>query len=278
MRLNALPDIVLAVSLGLAALAFGIGYVSGVKERVRRGVGRNVIVALSILVLAGLIGGTHSLALRFGSLVTQEAGLLAAAILVALIGGFVLGLFGRAVSTGVSRTVGALMALILFGVLGYAHTLNTRLTGFIQEFGVDKAQKYEPEKNKDCPANLASLYTAFKLYAESNGALPDAANWESNDELVSKVQRDEWLHCPAVSNRQDQKYGYAYNTAIAGIKLGGKKLAEIPNAATTPLLYDSTHLEKSAADAVTSLPRPGRHGGRNNILYCDGHVEAVPVR
>jgi prepilin-type processing-associated H-X9-DG protein len=34
-------------------------------------------------------------------------------------------------------------------------------------------------------------------------------------------------------------------------------------------------MAKNAHDPLTSLPRPGRHGGRDNILYCDGHIEAV---
>ncbi len=278
MRLSTLPGLILGASLGIAMLAFLIGFASGVGERARRGIGRSVVVALSLFVLVGLIGGTHSLALQYGPLVTQEAALLAFATVAALLGGFVIGLFRQAVQPGVTRSVAFMLVVLVVGILGYAHRLNARLMELAREFGVGTAQKYEPEKNKDCPANLASLYTAFKLYAEDNGALPQAVRWEENDELISKVRQDEWLHCPAVSNRHDAMYGYAYNTQIAGMKLNGRKLAEIPHAAKTPLLYDSSRLQKNAADAVASLPRPGRHGGRNNILYCDGHVEAVPVR
>ena len=69
------------------------------------------------------------------------------------------------------------------------------------------------------------------------------------DDFKAAVQKDEWLHCPAVSNRHDDKYGYAYNDALVGRKLNGKKLKEMPDAAKTPLLYDSTDLAKNAHDA-----------------------------
>ncbi len=136
---------------------------------------------------------------------------------------------------------------------------------------------YKPETNKDCPANLQSVYNAFEQYADLNDRLPDAAKWQDDTDFTSRIPQDEWLHCPAVSNRHDDKFGYALNDAIAGKKLNlnGKPLKSLPNAANTPLLYDSTNTNKNAHDAVTSLPKPGRHGGRNNILYLDGHVAAV---
>jgi prepilin-type processing-associated H-X9-DG protein len=49
----------------------------------------------------------------------------------------------------------------------------------------------------------------------------------------------------------------------------------MPDAAKTPLAFDSSTLTKNAHDPMTSLPKPGRHGGRNNILFCDGHIEMV---
>ena len=148
----------------------------------------------------------------------------------------------------------------------------------LQQTGVLKAKdEYKPETNKTCPENLKGLYNAFAQYAELNDSLPPADKWEENTDFTSRVPQDAWLHCPAVSNGHDDKFGYAYNTALAGKKLNlnGKPLNTYPDAAKMPLLYDSTNLSKNAQDAVTSLPKPGRHSGRNNILYLDGHVEAV---
>ena len=138
-----------------------------------------------------------------------------------------------------------------------------------------RTKKVEPTENKECPENLKSLYLAFSLYVESNGSLPPADKWMDNQELTSRIQKDEWLHCPEVSNRKDTKFGYAYNDAVAAKSLDGKKLAEMPDAARTPLLYDSDNLAKSAHDAFRSLPANGRHAGKNNVLYCDGHINAV---
>jgi prepilin-type processing-associated H-X9-DG protein len=41
--------------------------------------------------------------------------------------------------------------------------------------------------------------------------------------------------------------------------------------------YDSTNLIRSASDAESSLPNPGRHAGRNNVSYADGHARSVPI-
>ena len=152
------------------------------------------------------------------------------------------------------------------------------LLDVLQQAGILKAKdEYKPETNKTCPENLKGLYNAFTQYAELNDSLPPADKWEENMDFTSRVPQDTWLHCPVVSNGHDDKFGYAYNTALGGKKLNlnGKPLSTFPDAAKTPLLYDSTNLGKNAQDPSASLPKPGRHGGRNNILYLDGHVEAV---
>ena len=111
------------------------------------------------------------------------------------------------------------------------------------------------------------------MYVQDNDALPPGDNWNTNEELVSKVRQNEWLHCPSVSNRTDDKFGYALNEALLGKKLQGKTLKELPDAAKTPLLFDSSNLAVNAYGDLSLLPIPGRHQGKNNILYCDGHVE-----
>jgi len=138
---------------------------------------------------------------------------------------------------------------------------------------IRSAQKpFEPEKNKTCPENLKQLYNAVMIYADSwDNTLPPADVWMSV--IRPNIQKDEWLHCPEVAHAGSDKYGYAMNTAV-----GSKRVSEIPNIAKTPLFYDSTDVKLDAHDALSSLPKPGRHGGRNNILYLDGHVESVPAR
>jgi prepilin-type processing-associated H-X9-DG protein len=258
----------------LALGAFCAGYLIGVRARNRLSVGIGVVAAGVIITLA-LPAGSGSLAAKIGPIVTEQATLVARAWSLALIGGFVAGVIRQRGDRVLTGLVAALVVIVGAALLKSAFAINPEIIRTVNQLGLGHTARYEPEKNKDCPENLKSLYIAFSMYTEDYGALPPAANWLANDDLVSKVRQDEWLHCPAVSNRHDDKYGYAYNDAVAGRNLNGKPLKEMPDAAHTPLLYDSTDLAKSAHDAFTSLPRPGRHGGRDNVLYCDGTVKAI---
>jgi prepilin-type processing-associated H-X9-DG protein len=233
----------------------------------------NVALAFVIAWTVLTLGGGIYLKPKVGPILVVEGVLLAAALILAFVGGT---LGGKLKAAGASPTIIAAVfaGLVLLDLRAF-YQLNAAVVALAGEIGVDKTQtKYVPNANKDCPENLKSLYFAFSQYADGNGALPPADKWMENDEIASKIQKEEWLHCPQVSNRHDTVYGYAYNDAIAGKQLNGKKLNEMPNAASTPLLYDSSNLTKSAHDAFTSLPKPGRHGGKNNVLYCDGHVVA----
>jgi prepilin-type processing-associated H-X9-DG protein len=215
------------------------------------------------------------LARKYGEAVFQEALLLGGAPVVGLGSGAVLARRTE-LRRGIRIVLVAGSWIFILVALGITYRLNLRLTEVATQLGVDKkTEKYVLEANKDCPENLKSLYIAFSMYTQDWDALPPSAGWMDNQDLVSKVQKNEWLHCPAVSNRRDEKFGYAYNASLAERKLNGKPLNEMADAAKTPLLYDSTLLAKGAQDAFATLPKPGRHGGRNNILYCDGHVEAV---
>lgn len=263
----------LIVAAALAILGFGVGFQVGRRTQSGTPADRGISLAMALLVIV-LVGGTYPFAQKIGPVVTTLAGLLAGAIVFALAAGV---LAGRSRMAGSSLITMPFLLCAAFSIvcMGGIISVNRRLTGTIAQLGLDNQTRYEPEKNKACPENLKSLYVAFSMYAENWDGLPPSANWLDNDEITSKVRENTWLHCPQVSNRTDDKYGYAYNDAVAGRKLNGKPLKDMPDAAKTPLLYDSTTLTKGAHDAFTTLPKPGRHGGRNNILYCDGHVEAV---
>lgn len=254
----------------LFSLALWSGYKTGHPARHAMGVTLSA-VAPAIL----LIGAARTQAEKVGPVVMQEALLLSCLLITLLVGGFFVGLAlqrqQRAAANIGTAVVVVLTTLLVTNAMG---RLNAILSA-AHELGLDKSIKYEPEKNKACPENLKSLYIAFQLYAQDWDALPPAPNWLDNDDLTSKVRQNEWLHCPAVSNRTDEKYGYAYNDSVATKPLNHKELKAQPNAATTPLVYDSMNLAKNAHDAFASLPKPGRHSGRNNVLYLDGHVEAA---
>lgn len=166
------------------------------------------------------------------------------------------------------------LAVVGFGLTTFKLKETVNL---VEQLGVSSnAPKPEaPDVSKGCKESLEEVYRGFVHYAEVNDALPAAEGWMDKEDFLSHVQANEWLHCPTVSTRKDEKYGYAFNKALAGRKLNGKALSKMPNAAKTPLVFDSTLLEKSAADDMKSLPKPGRHNGVNHILYCDGHIEAV---
>jgi hypothetical protein len=125
---------------------------------------------------------------------------------------------------------------------------------------------YVPEKNKTCPENLKQLYNAVLTYADSwNDTLPPADNWMTA--IKDYVTKDEWLHCPEASNGQADKFGYSFNP-----ELGGKKRKEIQGPSKTPMIYDSSDLTMNAHAGLDSMPRPGRHTGKNNIVSADGTV------
>lgn len=265
-----IQGILLLALAGTATIAIVIAWAAS-RPQLKPPARTLLIWLVSIWCVASIVGG---LALKrlIGPIMVAEGFLLAAAPAMALITGSFLCSKGSR-----PRALAGLCAALGLLDLAAFYAMNHRVVAIAAELGIGSTSsaKYSPQADKDCPDNLQSLYFALAQYVDGNGALPPAEKWMENDEIVSKVQKDEWLHCPAVSNRHDANFGYAYNDSIAGRKMNGKKLGEMPNAGSTPLLYDSTNLAKSAHDAVTTLPRPGRHAGKNEILYCDGHVAAV---
>lgn len=272
--------IVIGVLSGVGLLTFLIGLVIGLKaQTTRRAV--FVLCGLGIAFLAAMLLGTL-LGMRSrgvsGPLIPGQVLAFWIEIEAALLCGVTLGRGRKQERARVLLGTGLVLALLSLIATGVQVKNVQSVLEMLQSMGLLKPKDdYKPETNQDCPENLKKLYNAFEQYAEFNDSLPPAADWEANTDLTSRIPQDEWLHCPLVSNRYDNKFGYAYNNAVAGKKLNlkGKPLKTLPNAATTPLLYDSSNLNKNAHDAFSSLPRPGRHSGRNNILYLDGSVAPV---
>lgn len=76
--------------------------------------------------------------------------------------------------------------------------------------------------------------------------------------------------CPIVKTEHPDGIGYAYNALYSAAKQ-----SRIKNQETTMLVYESTSIAPNSADPGTSLPTPGRHDGKNNIGYVDGHAKSV---
>jgi prepilin-type processing-associated H-X9-DG protein len=258
---------------GMVFMAFS-GFALGVR---RAKSGGGLIAGLAILaIFVLLVGGAKWQESKVGPILVYECAWLASAFNFALAGGYLAGKHRHAAELG-RRAPAVLCGAIALASLFLVGARLHQLVDVLQQLGVGSARPKiaGPDTSLNCKDSLKRIYAGFQHYAEVDDALPPAAKWIDEEDLRGAVQADEWFHCPAASNRKDDKYGYAYNDAIAGRKLNGKKLSEMPDAAKTPLVFDSSNLAKNAHDPLTSLPKPGRHGGRNNILYCDGHIEAV---
>ena len=264
MNIEKILGIILAAT---ALLSIGLAFAArGAKTRG----GKAALGVFTALWCVLTMGAGLAFQAKIGPLVLTEGLLLAIAPMAGLCGGIASARGGKSQSA-----FPAALVLIVLDLSGF-YALNHKVADLAETMGLlkPKAAAAAPEQ-KGCADNLKALYFAFDKYAESNGSLPPAEKWMENDEIASRVQKNEWFHCPQVSNQHDEKFGYAYNAALANLGLNGKKLAEMPNAAHTVLLYDSSNLGRSAADKVTSLPAQGRHSGHNNVLFCDGHIEAV---
>lgn len=259
-------------------LIFGWGFVVGTKSDRGSTTERNFIVIGTLLSSLFVVAGVL-LRSKLGEATLFLGVIFDVAICVAMLGGLTA---GRRVKQGATlfglQTFLTFLAIAI--LLGFVRSKGMELANAAKALGLEGSNsvtKDEPKDRQTCEENLKSLYTAFKFYVQDWDALPPAKDWTENPDLVSKVTKNSWLHCPSVSSGADSKFGYAYNTEMAGkpLKLSGKPLNELPNAANTILLYDSGTLDKSASDNATSQPKPGRHGGKNFVLFADGTVKAV---
>ena len=267
---------IIFVSLVLTALiCFRRGYLSGLSPKGDRPQLTAGIFGLILLVVP-LIVGTF-LAVKFGEIARKFCLALGFSLTSAFIAGYGSGSRKRKELSpwGTFTIILAIMSVMWMVYIG-TQTMDMSLAA--SQLGIGSSvgsRKDVPNTALDCKASLNEIYKGFQHYSETNGTLPSAEKWMDEEDFKGAVQADEWLHCPSVSTRKDEKFGYSLNPDIAGKGLGGKKLNEIPNAAKTPLAYDSTDLAKNAHGALSTLPKPGRHNGLNNILYCDGHIEEV---
>ncbi len=260
----------------VAVVCFWGGFATGKFVPGKRGGLAAVLTAIVLAIV--IIAGTHGLAVKYGSLVTRLAILAALAMDVSLLGGYVC---GRGIRKTTYRTslASLLISLLLVtgSIVGIKRSVAQVLTiAEALEPTQSSPSDTDSHGKESCRQNLQALYSAMSMYAQDWGGLPPAANWASNSDFISRVPHNSELHCPAVSNGHDNKFGYAYNTAVAGRSLGMlSSIKQMKGASKTPLLYDSSNLSASASDAFSSLPIPGRHQGRDYVLYLDGHIEAV---
>ena len=120
-----------------------------------------------------------------------------------------------------------------------------------------------------CLTNLKQQGIALAVYADdSNDRLPPRDSWM--DATDAYVRNERARHCPQALPKG--AYGYAFNGA-----LDRKPLSQIEDVTTTPMAYDSVNPIRDASDLFKSLPSPGRHKGRDTVVYGDAHAKTVVV-
>jgi prepilin-type processing-associated H-X9-DG protein len=155
----------------------------------------------------------------------------------------------------------SLIALgVLWVFLGFALVRRSPSQGPFSTFG----QAREKARMAACQSNLKQGAIAALMYAQDyDEQLPRSANW--SEALLPYTKNPSLWACPSL---ETSPYGYAYNA-----RLNSLKLEKALSPATTALLFDSNAGVANAADAGSSLARPGRHQGGDNLAFMDGHVK-----
>lgn len=165
------------------------------------------------------------------------------------------------------------------------------------------------QQETNCQSRLKYLGFALRLYAQdSDGKFPDAPpnGTQINGDWLQKL----WLFdynqsdyiCPSDRepfalfpiHGQSRATSYVWNDAYSAPNDGlsspsGQMLSRIKNPGQTLLLADGADESRLKWEINDGIFLPiegdefklgsivGRHNGRPNVLFCDGHVAAKPV-
>ena len=162
------------------------------------------------------------------------------------------------------------MRTMLFLAVGCALAVSIALSGCggqkaVQDLSRTMQRAGDAQSKATCLSNLKQLALAALMFAQDhNDALPNANTW--SDDIRPYCASPDILRCPSDTN----EYSYAMNS-----KVSGKKIGDIVDPATTILFFESSTGVRNAADPMTSVCKPPRHGDGNNFAYVDGHVKWV---
>lgn len=135
----------------------------------------------------------------------------------------------------------------------------------VQDLSRTMQRAGDAERKATCLSNLKQLALAALMFAQDhNDTLPNASTW--SDDIQPYCKSTDILRCPSDTN----EYSYAMNS-----KLSGKKIGAITDPTTTVLFFESSAGVRNAADPMTSVCKPPRHGDGNDFAYVDGHVKWV---
>ena len=121
-----------------------------------------------------------------------------------------------------------------------------------------------------CLSNLKQLGLGLLMYSnDENDRFPPRDLWA--DAIVPYTKNPDLFYDPALRKEEEKgPYAYAFNGALSLAKTP-------PKPETVPMVYDSVVPLRNASDLFKSLPYPGRHKGRDNVAYADGHAKSIAV-
>ena len=149
---------------------------------------------------------------------------------------------------------------ILFGIVVVATTAAILFPIYAASRGVSR--------DSGCLSHVKQLGLTLLMYEADTGAMPFRDHWMDAAAGAPTSIRV----CPFVEDEELQGFGYAFNSTLA------RKPLPTKDPETVPMVYDSINYGPNASDPFISLPNPGRHRGRNSIVYADGHSRSVTPR
>lgn len=117
-----------------------------------------------------------------------------------------------------------------------------------------------------CEEQLGQLARAIQMYAgSSEDMLPDPARWM--EQIRPFLPQPSQTHCPS-----DPAAGVSY---AMNHNMAGKRLHQVANPNTTPLLYESAQHGNTPAGTGEGWPAPLRHPEGNLVAFADGSVRPM---
>jgi prepilin-type processing-associated H-X9-DG protein len=118
-----------------------------------------------------------------------------------------------------------------------------------------------------CLSNLKQIALSALMYSQDyHERLMPRERWM--DSAMPYIKNESVFRCPEAVESDPIAFGYAFNGRFSMARMD-----RIASPASVPLFYDSENLSRNAFDHFSSLTRPGRHNGRNNIAFADGHAK-----